>query len=341
MYPVVKVTKEASGNPALKLWAFILLFVLPVSAWADENKENKPIDEPRIMWLEKNHDQSVERAQALAQWMDDFFGDPIDDLEQAESFLRTEFIDDWEDEDGHNIKVRLRGKIQLPKISKRLDLAFAGDENEADPSPEERNEGDSVSLKYKLTDKNKSRFDLSLGASTGGLRPGVRFRYSNSIGNRSNYRFVERVQHENDEGFYSTTQLDLYHAIGTDDSLRWSNRLRYGEETDGREWRTSLSLRKRYLINTKRPMATRAVVSINGVTEPKSFTKNYKLSFSFRRQIYSDFLFMELQPAYNYRRRNVDEQRHGVWSLMFKLEMALEKDLRRKKKSKKYEDQAT
>jgi hypothetical protein len=49
----------------------------------------------------------------------------------------------------------------------------------------------------------------------------------------------------------------------------------------------------------------------------------------FRRQIYSNFLFMELEPAYNYRRRNVDEQRHGVWSLVFTLEIALEKYLRR------------
>ena len=82
-------------------------------------------------------------------------------------------------------------------------------------------------------------------------------------------------------------------------------------------------------------------MAINGVTEPESFTKNYKIGFLFRRQIYRDFLFMELQPAYNYRRRNVDEQRQGVWSIVFKFEIALEKDLRRKKKKKPAEDQAT
>jgi hypothetical protein len=158
VYLVVKVIKKASGKRALKLWVIILLFALPVSTWADENEANNTIDEPKIAWLDKSHEQSVERAQALTQWMDNFFGDPIDDLEQAESFLRAEFIDDWEDEDGHNLKARLQGKVQLPQVSKRLELAFEGDENEADPSPEERNESDSVALKYKLTDKKKSRF---------------------------------------------------------------------------------------------------------------------------------------------------------------------------------------
>lgn len=323
----------------MKLWVIILLFAVPVSVWAEENEAVSNIEGPPITWVDSSHTYATNQTQALTQWMDNFFGDPIDDLEQAESFLRAELIDDWEDEDGHNFKARLRGKVQLPQISRRLDLVFSGEENEAALSPEERDEDDSLGLQYELTEKDSSRLDLTLGISTGGVRPGVRFRNSNAIGERSSYRFLERVQHENDEGFYSTTQLDLYHAIGDNDSLRWSNRLRYGEETNGKEWRTSLSLRKRYFIDTQRPIATSVFMAINGVTEPESFTKNYKLGLLFRRQIFRKFLFMELQPAYNYRRENVDEQRHGVWSIVFKLEIALEKDLRRKKKKNQDNDQ--
>lgn len=341
MYPVVKVIKEISGKPALKLWAIILLFALPVSVWADENEADHTIDDDPITWVDSSHGYATDKSQALTQWMDNFFGDPIDDLEQAESFLRAEFIDDWEDEDGHNLKVRLRGKVQLPRISKRLDLVFEGEEDDDSTTPGELDENDSVGLQYELAEKKNSRFDLTLGISTSGARPGVRFRHSKNIGELSSYRFLERVQWEDDDGFYSTTQLDFYRAINDNDSLRWSNRIRYGEETDGTEWRTSLALRQRYLVDTRRPIATSAFVAINGVTEPESFTKNYKIGFLFRRQIYRDFLFMELQPAYNYRRRNVDEQRQGVWSIVFKFEIALEKDLRRKKKKKPAEDQAT
>lgn len=341
MYPVVKVIKEASEKPTLKFWVIILLFALPVSVWADENEEDDTIDDKPITWVDSSHVYATDKSQALTQWMDNFFGDPLTDLEQAESFLRAEFIDDWEDEDGHNLKARLRGKVQLPRISKRLDLVFEGEEDDDSLTPGELDENDSVGLQYELAEKKNSRFDLTLGISTSGSRPGVRFRHSSNIGDLSSYRFLERVQWENDEGFYSTTQLDFYRAIGKNDSLRWSNRFRYGEETDGSEWRTSLALRQRYLVDTKRPIATSTFVAVNGVTEPESLTKNYKLGFLFRRQIYRDFLFMELQPAYNYRRRNIEDNRAGVWSIVFKLEIAFEKDLRRKKKKKQKEDQAT
>ncbi len=129
MYPLVKIIKEASGKRALKLWAIILLFALPVSVWADGTEAGSNIAEQPITWVDSSHSYATEQAQALTQWMDNFFGDPIDDLEQAESFLRAELIDDWEDEDGHNFKARLRGKVQLPQISRRLDLVFSGEEN--------------------------------------------------------------------------------------------------------------------------------------------------------------------------------------------------------------------
>lgn len=315
----------------MKTWHIILLFSFPVLVWAGDDENNAEIDDAPITWVDSSHAYATDQSQELTQWMDNFFGDPVSDLEQAESFLRAEFIDDWEDEDGHDFKARLRGKVQLPRISKRLDLVFAGEEN-GQVSEEERGDEDSVSLQFEILENKKSRFDLTLGLTSSGLRPGVRFRHENPIGELSSYRFLERVQWENDEGVYSTTQLDLYRAIGSDDSLRWTNRVRYGEETDGAEWRSALSLRQRYLIDTKRPIATSFFFAVNGVTDPESFTKNYKLGFLFRRQIYRDFLFMELQPAYNYRRRNFEDNRDGVWSLVFKLEIALERDLRRVKK---------
>ena len=327
MYPVVKVIKKTNGKRALKFLAIILLFALPVSAWADDSEANKPIDEPPITWVDSSHDYATDRAQALTQWMDNFFGDPIDDLEQAESYLRIEFIDQWEDEDRHNFKSRLRGKVQLPNISRRLNLIFSGEGNEADIGPKERNNEDSLSLQYEFLDNKSTRFNLALGITSGGLRPGVSFRNSNTIGKHSSYRFLERIQHDNNKGFYSTTQLDFYRTIDTNDSVRWSNRIRYGEETEGEEWRSSLSLRQRYLLDTERPIATSVFVTVNGVTEPEYLTKNYTLGLLFRRQIYRDFLFMELQPAYNLRRNDANENRHGVWSILFKLEIALEKDL--------------
>jgi hypothetical protein len=314
----------------MKLWIIAALLGAPVMALA-QDKANETEDQG-ITWVDDSHTYATNKTQALTQWMDNFFGDPLNDLEQAESFLRLQLIDDWEQEDGHGFKVRLRGKVQLPKISKRLNLVFAGEEAEG-LDEEEAKQEDAISLQYNVADGEKSRFDLTLGWASSNVRPGVRYRNEGTMGQHSSYRFLERVQWEDGEGFFSTTQLDLYRALDNNDLLRWSNRIKYGEDTDGMEWRSKLSLSQRYLLDTKRPIATNAFLAINGVTQDDKFTKNYKLGFLFRRQIYRDFLFIELEPAINYRRREFEDERDLVWGLVVRLEVALEKDLRRVRKS--------
>jgi len=325
----------------MKLWLAIVLLALPGLTLGQDNiieqdevdeAVGAEIEEEPITWVDNSHVYATNKTQALTQWMDNFFGDPLNDLEQAESFLRLQLIDDWEQEDGHDFKVRLRGKVQLPKISKRLNLVFSGEEND-DLDEEERQQEDAVSLQYNITDGKKSRFDLTLGWASSNVRPGVRYRNEGAMGDTSSYRFLERVQWEDGEGFFSTTQLDLYRALDNNDLIRWSNRIKYGEDTDGTEWRSKLSLSQRYLMDTKRPIATNAFLAINGVTQDNKFTKNYKIGFLFRRQIYRDFLFIELEPAINYRRREFEEERDVVWGLVVRLEVALEKDLRRIRKS--------
>ncbi len=313
----------------MKFWIVAALLGAPVMALAQD--ETNEIKEPAITWVDDSHAYATNKAQALTQWMDNFFGDPLSDLEQAESFLRLQLIDDWEQEDGHDFKVRLRGKVQLPKVSQRLNLVFAGEETEGLDEDEARQE-DTISLQYNVVDGKKSRFDLTLGWASSNVRPGIRFRNEDTMGQHSSYRFLERVQWEDGEGFFSTTQLDLYRALDNDNLLRWSNRIKYGEETDGTEWRSKLSLSQRYLKDSKRPIATNTFLAINGVTQENKFTKNYKLGFLFRRQIYRDFLFIELEPAINYRRREFEDNRDIVWGLVVRLEVALEKDLRRKRK---------
>ena len=317
----------------MKTWFILLLFYIPGLALSqDENKdEDSEAEEEPINWVDDTHAYATNQAQDLTQWMDDFFGDTVNDLEQAESFVRLQLIDDWDAEDGHNFKVRVRGKVQLPKISKRLDLVFSEEENEQ-LDEDERREEDRVSLQYKLVDREKSRFDLTLGWASSNVRPGVRYRNEGPIGEVSSYRFLERLQWEDGEGVFSTTQVDLYRALDNDDLLRWSGRIKYGEETDGIEWRSKWALAQRYKEDTKRPIATNTFLVINGVTQREVYTTNYKLGFLFRRQMYRDFLFIELEPAYNYRRREYEDERAGVWSMVVRLEIALEKDLRRMRK---------
>ncbi|MEJ2532107.1 MAG: hypothetical protein P8Y92_09935 [Halioglobus sp.] len=293
---------------------------------------NEPLDpnDPSVTWVDSSHAYATDQAQALTEWMDSFFGDPVNDLEQAESWLRLDFISDWDEDDGSDLKVRLRGKVQLPRISKRLDLVFSGDDGDdlGELQDDEREVDDQVGLQYEILENLRSRVDATLGFSSGHLRPGLRYRFRNPIGDHSSLRFTERIQHENDEGFYSTTQLDLYRTLDQDRSLRWSNRLLWGEETDGLEWRTRLSLRERLYADSESPLAVAWFGSVNGVTDPHSYVKNFRFGALVRGRIYRKFLYLEVEPAYNFRKRDPDENREGAWSVVFRLEVHLRRDLR-------------
>ncbi|MEP1593128.1 MAG: hypothetical protein ABJK20_01085, partial [Halieaceae bacterium] len=129
--------------------------------------------EEDINWVDDSHAFVTDQAQALTEWMDEFFGDPTYDVERAESLLRLELIDDWESDGGHDVKIRLRGKLQLPKISRRLNLVFSGQDSEfADEA--DRDVEDAVGLQYELREGGRSRVDLTMGLASGNLRPGVK-----------------------------------------------------------------------------------------------------------------------------------------------------------------------
>ncbi|MEH6611472.1 MAG: hypothetical protein V7696_19025 [Halioglobus sp.] len=289
--------------------------------------------EEDVNWVDDSHAYVTDQAQALTEWMDEYFGDANNDLEKAESLLRLEVSDDWESEDGHDLSVRLRGKLQMPRISRRLNLVFSGDD--ADTLDEEDRESENqVALQYQLgEERTRSRIDLTMGIASGNLRPGVKYRNEAPIDERHSYRFLERLQYEDGEGFFSISQLDLNRVRDEDSVWRWSNRGEWGEHTDGVEWRTRLSLRKRYNPDSRRPYAINYFGTIRGVTRPDSYVKNYRVGLTWRKQVYRDFLFMELEPTYNYRRPNLDEDRAGVWGVEVRFEIALERDLRRMRKA--------
>ena len=301
-----------------------------------EQQTDEPLDpnDPEVTWIDNSHAYATEQAQALTEWMDSFFGDPVYDLEEAESWLRLDMVSDWDEDDGSDFKLRLRGKVQLPRISKRLDLVFSGEDGDglADLEDDERQVDDQVGLQYEILRSLRSRVDATLGFSSGNLRPGLRYRFRNPIGDRSSLRFTERIQYESDEGFYSTTQLDLYRALDEDRSLRWGNRVLWGEETDGVEWRTRLSLRERLYADSKRPLAVAWFGSINGETDPEFYIRNYRFGALLRGRIYRKFLYLEVEPAYNFRKRTPDDSREGAWSFVFRLEVHLRQDLRSVKK---------
>lgn len=314
----------------MKIWLYALVGA-PASLVGATDAPTPDLDPDQpINWVDTSHAYATDNAQALAEWMDEFFGDPLYDAERAESYLRLEFVNDWDQEDGNDFKIRLRGQVQLPRISNRLNLVFSGEDSQ-DLDEEERKQEDQIGLQYKLNEGSRSRVDLTMSFSSSHLKPGIRYRNEGSFSDLYSYRFTQRVQYEDGDGFFSTTLADLNRAVGDNATWRWNNRFIWGERTEGVEWRSKFALRQRMYEDTTRPIAVSYFGVINGVTREENFTKNYKLGIRFRRQMYRDFLFVELEPAYNLRRREYELEREGQWSLVLRLEIALERDLRRVK----------
>lgn len=332
----------------MKIWLLLLIFAAPALADGDGSNGNPnrirgweaaaPPDpnEPAENWLDTSHSYATEQAQAVTQWMDAYFGEPNYELETAESQLRLDFTTEWDEQDHINNNVRLRGKIQVPRISKRLNLVFSDEEgDELDTDLNERDRSSGFGLLYRVSEGKHSRFDLTMGINWNRVRPGVRYRYQGALSDVSTYRFTQRLQYDNKNGGFATSQIELNRVLGENTLLRWNNRAVYGEETNGTEWVSRLSLFQRHkTVNRNRHLGISYFGAVNGITDP-DYVKNYQLGVLFRRQVYRKYLFLEVEPAYNYRKENEDAKRQFAWSIALRLQIALERDLARKKNRNK------
>ncbi len=341
----------------MKIWLIILLLLAPNLVLGDELLDegeelvedavegwqgDLPADpnQPEENWVDDSHAYATEQAQALTRWMDDYFGEPNYELEAAESFLRLDLTTDFDQDDGNNNQVRLRGKLQLPKLSRRLNLVFSDESGDEFADRDERKLDDNVGLVYEVSESQRSRFDLTMGLNWNRVRPGVRYRFQDSLGELYRYRLTQRVQWENDEGFYATSQAQLDRAMGEDSFLRWNNRAVYGEDTKGMEWVTRLSLFERRRTRARNlDVGIDYFGAVNGFTDPR-YIRNYRVGVLYRQQIYRKFLFLEVEPAYNYRKQNADDKRQFAWSIGFTLQIALERNLARKKNPSRDRDPA-
>ncbi|EAQ97279.2 hypothetical protein [Congregibacter litoralis] len=173
-------------------------------------------------WVDSSHEYATNRAQDLVQWMDDFFGAPVRDAERADSFVRAIFLDDWDQRDGHDLKVRLRGQVDLPKISERIDLVFSGEESEQTLTEEERAQENDVGVRFNFRDSRRTRLDATLSVRSGpALLPGVRFRYQQPLTDNSWARVTQRLQYHTEDGYRSLTNFEANRILDDKSLIRW------------------------------------------------------------------------------------------------------------------------
>ena len=279
-------------------------------------------------WVDKSHEYATNRTQALAQWMDDFFGAQVRDAERADSFVRAIFVDDWDQRDGHDLKVRLRGQVDLPKISERVDLVFSGEESEQTLTEEERGQENDVGLRVNVRDGRRTRLDATISVRSGpAILPGVRFRYQQSITDNSWARFTQRLQYHTEDGYRSLTNFEANRILDDKSLIRWAGRVRYREDKEFWDYNTGITYRRWLDDHAKFPSAIEYFATVSGRDQPENYETSYRLGFLYRKQFFRQFLFYEIEPSYNWRRDLYEEKREGVFGVVLRLEVMLDRKL--------------
>jgi hypothetical protein len=281
------------------------------------------VPEYQPSWIDSRYDQITEQGDKLATWVDGFFSQTRSVEDTASTLIRIRPQYEWDEDEGSEVKLRATGRLQLPSISDRLSLVFIGEEGDFDREFDEpglASDGSStVGVQYQVSDAKHSRIDLTAGLKAGLKgKLGTRYRYQLPVGKRNRFRFSEELYWIGGDGFGTLTRVDFDRSFGQDVLIRWANKARYSEDSNGVEWTSRLAWVKR--LNEK--SAVNVAAFIRGETNP-SYLKSRGFGAGYRREFLKPWLFWELQPRYEWRKDKPEENRNGVFSADLRLEIVL------------------
>lgn len=278
-------------------------------------------------WFDRSYDYLTTRTDTLAQQLDSFFGQPDSERESADSVLRLFSEFEWDQDQGSDQKLRLRGKVDLPELDRRLSLVLGEDDDyRRDVVPGDGRENSDVGLQYRLLQQARSRLYFSVGTNASlDFRAALRYRHERALSEALRLRLTERVYFKEGEGFGTVARSDLDYLLAPDRILRWTADLEYGEETDGVEWGSRAS----YLLQLNEREAFGYFAAVAGRTDPESFTDTYALGLKYRRTLFRPWMFLEIEPSHQWRKETPGDSRDTAWVLMVRLELLEELENRR------------
>jgi len=308
-----------------------VVLALELGKCAETNNSDQDCEPSLVVekstWFDDSRNYVGTSADDLAIWIDTFFSEPRSDIESAKSSLRLTYENQWQEGDGSSENIKLRGKIRLPGINKRLSLVFTDEEDNESGVGSDLNtlssdsEDTQLSLQYRARKGKRTRVDYGLGMSSslkGKAR--VRYRYQVPWSETTTHRVTETLYFVDGEGFGLRSRYEIDYMADDNRLVRWDNQAKVAEEIDGVEWSTRLSLAERL----SRQRAVSVFSWVNGETRPQTLTKSYGVGLLFRRNFYRPWLFLEVEPAYAWRRESVELSRHGAWLFAFRLEMMID-----------------
>lgn len=234
--------------------------------------------------------------------------------------------------------MRFRVRLQLPNLDERISL-FAGrlgedeyiaDTSEVDfyaPPTRQYNESEEdfdalptrrfgevedesvlLGLGYATPVRARDGFDVGVGVRVRlPLDPYARARRQIVRTFAGNHVFAGRqaVFWRRSDGFGATTHATIDRTLSERFLLRWSNLGAFSEITRGVEWYTQLTLFQS--LDARTGLAWQA--QTEGATDGEVPLGRHSLRIVMRRQLTSDWLFLDLRAGVSWPRERVDEER--------------------------------
>ncbi len=331
-------------------------------AWAGASEENGPQIEERQerqerlielhcrddqgrpeSWLDRSHAYMSQRLCEPAAWFDGFFGDPRA-LEETPvgTFIRLRNSLEWDQSEGWGFGLRVRANIELPRVSDRVRLLISRDDDlsgDLRDGPTTDGDGDErtrLGLRFIAAAQESSQLDLdgTIRVSSDGLNPRLRARYRHVVGltSRTLIRATQTAFWEREEGLGTTSRVDWEWLPDRNALIRWSARGTLSEESEGVDWRTSLTAFRQLDLRT----AVRTEVGAFGYTRPRFEAEEYFVAVRLRRQFARPWLFYEIQPEYAWPLDEKTGRRGSDWRLTFTLEIQFENQRSRQQRMRRY-----
>lgn len=279
-------------------------------------------------WFDKTH-RLISRSVCLqAVRFDRFFGDirNTDDYRSSFMRVRNSFIAEQEEDIDYEFRPRLRARFYLPQLQEKFNLIVFDDSNseetlssaeETVPEETQQTNRYTAALRWVVNKGNDLQLDFDVGARfDSNIQTFVRWRYRKiiPINEVTQVRLSDAVRWRDPVGFGNNLRMDLERVLSPLYLFRWRNSFTFSEESDGIDWGERLTLYQR--LSDKDAISYS--IGMSGYTRPVPEVENYGISLRYRRNVLRSWLFLELEPEFNW---PLERQRETTPKLTFRVEI--------------------
>jgi len=325
--PPLPQNRRFCGYGRAGVYALLLTTLLIDTARAQDISLATEAIPPQPSQIDRIHASMTGSANEAAQWFDSFFEDERYIAEEASSRIRLRPSVFLEEGEAVDYKLSIGARINVPRFNQKLKLVISDEDDDAngalgpqrfiDPESSDTN----VGLQYTLRDKNRLNTHLAVGIKTGGnhgvdLFIGPRLRKTWQLDEFWQLRFTERIRWYTDIGWEARTRVDFERAVSAAWFFRGTFDIRIRED-DYNDKGLRYSVTPALIQKLRQRAAIEYQWSTGFVTRPNHRVDETGLRIRFRKQIWRDWLFYEINPQLAFRN---DDDFRATPGIEFRLE---------------------